>query len=156
MQLWQPRHTRLLLILMALLSAAFAVALTLRALEQKVTYFYTPSDIKSREQGLLETQKNIRLGGLVVKGSIRHGGQDGLELGFTVTDLKRTLKVRYHGIPPDLFRDGQGVVAEGHLIKPSLFEAHTLLAKHDETYMPPDVARGLKRVNRNQGSGIRK
>lgn len=147
---WQPRHTRLVLVLMALFAAALAVALTLKALEQKVTYFYTPSDIKTREAGLLASPKNIRLGGLVVKDSIKHGGGDGLDLTFTVTDTRRNLKVRYRGLPPDLFRDGQGVVAEGRLLKSGLFEAHTLLAKHDETYMPPDVARALKKVNRER------
>ena len=144
MKNWQPRHTRLLLILMALFAAALAIALTLKALEQKVTYFYTPSEIKIQKTRLIAEQKNIRLGGLVVKGSIRRDGKGGLDLLFTVTDLKERLRVRYHGLAPDLFRDGQGVVAEGKLLNGGIFEAHTLLAKHDEKYMPPEIARKIE------------
>lgn len=140
---WQPRHTRLISIAVILLGVAVAAALTLAALTQKVTYFYTPSAIKEKMAQLLAEKKNIRLGGLVEKGSITRAGEKGLSLTFTVTDLKEKITVYYEGLTPDLFRDGQGVVAEGFLVRQTLFEAHTLLAKHDETYMPPEVAKAL-------------
>jgi cytochrome c-type biogenesis protein CcmE len=142
---WQPRHTRLVIILTVLLCAGAAAALTLAGLSQKVTYYYSPSDIKAKAMGLLVEKKNIRLGGLVEEGSIKREGEKGLDLTFTVTDLKETMRVVYHGIPPDLFRDRQGVVAEGYIQDADTFIAHTLLAKHDENYMPPEVAKSLKK-----------
>ncbi len=138
---WQPRHTRLLLVALALASAGIAAALVLAGLSQKVTYFYAPADIAAKSEQLLAEGKNIRLGGMVEKGSVK---KDGLLLRFRVTDFAETLEVSYEGQPPDLFREGQGVVAEGVLQDAGHFKAHTLLAKHDEKYMPPEVARSLK------------
>lgn len=143
---WQPRYTRLVFIGLILVTAALAVTLTLLGLQEKVTYFYTPSDMKARLDTLLKEHKTIRLGGLVEKGSITHSGNDGMTIGFTVTDLQENLHVIYKGIPPDLFRDGQGVVAEGKMRDAGVFEAQLLLAKHDEKYMPPEVAKALKKA----------
>jgi cytochrome c-type biogenesis protein CcmE len=141
---WQPRHTRLLIVLAVLIGVGGAVALTLMGLRQKVTYFYSPSDVAAHEAELLAETKNIRLGGLVEKGSLKHVG-DGLSISFTVTDGEKSIQVLYHGLTPDLFREGRGVVAEGYLKARHEFAAHTLLAKHDENYMPPEVAKTLKR-----------
>ncbi len=137
---WQPRHTRAVLLTASLLAAAIAVVLVLLGLGQKVTYFYAPSDILRDEAKLISEQKNIRLGGLVENGSLK---RTGTHIVFTVTDLKNEMIVTYEGVPPDLFREGQGVVAEGVVADHGAFTAHTLLAKHDEKYMPPEVARSL-------------
>lgn len=139
---WQPRHTRMLLVGFALICAAVAVTLVLMGLKQNVTYFYAPADIVAKQAQLLAENKNIRLGGMVEKGSVK---RDGLKMEFTVTDYKDTVRVSYEGVPPDLFREGQGVIAEGHLLDAHTFAAHTLLAKHDEKYMPPEVAKALKK-----------
>lgn len=142
---WQPRHTRLALILSVTAGIALAITLVLLGLSQNVTYFYAPTDVLAAEDKLLAEAKTIRIGGLVEKGSIERDAHKPLDIMFTVTDLKETLKVRYSGIVPDLFRDGQGVVAEGRLTAKGEFTAETLLAKHDEKYMPPQVAKALSK-----------
>lgn len=149
---WAPRHTRLLLIVLVLLGAGSAVGLTLLGLKQNVTYFFSPTDIAEKADMLLSENRVIRIGGMVEEGSIVKSGADGLDLHFTVTDYNQTLRVEYHGLPPDLFRAGQGVVAEGKLKEKGLFKAATLLAKHDENYMPPEVAKSLHKrpVGENQ------
>ena len=101
-----------------------------------LVFFYTPSDIISNGKVPGHT---FRIGGMVEKGSVK---RDGEAVSFTVTDYKATLPVAYSGVLPDLFREGQGVVAEGTL-KNGVFDASTILAKHDERYMPPEVAREL-------------
>lgn len=140
---WQPRHTRLLVVVFILCGVAAATGLTLMGLAQNVTYFHSPSDVKAKAETLLKEGKVIRIGGLVEKGSVRKEGEGGLDMTFIVTDLQETLTVHYHGLPPDLFRDGQGIVAEGLLQDDGAFVAKTLLAKHDENYMPPEVAKSL-------------
>jgi cytochrome c-type biogenesis protein CcmE len=150
---WQPRHTRIALIVFALLSTGIAVALVLTALSEKVTYFYSPTALFEKQAQLLAEKKNIRLGGLVEKGSVT---KDGPVLSFVVTDMARSIRVTYRGLPPDLFREGQGVVAEGELVSAELFEARTLLAKHDENYMPPEVAKALKKQEMDIREGLQK
>jgi cytochrome c-type biogenesis protein CcmE len=118
---------------------AAAAMLVLVALRDKVVFFRTPSEVT--EQGIGPGQR-FRLGGLVADGSVKRG--EGAHVEFAVTDTAATLKVRYNGILPDLFREGQGVVAEGKLDTTGLFVADTVLAKHDENYMPPEVAKALK------------
>lgn len=140
---WQPRHTRLAIILCVLAGIGGAVALTLAGLSQNVTYFYAPTDVLAAQDKLLREHKTIRVGGLVETGSIERASDNPLNITFTITDLKETLRVSYSGIVPDLFRDGQGVVAEGKLTAAGVFTADTLLAKHDENYMPPQVAKAL-------------
>ncbi|MDX1921935.1 MAG: cytochrome c maturation protein CcmE [Alphaproteobacteria bacterium] len=142
---WQAKHTRLALILSITAGIGLAVALTLMGLSQNVTYFYAPADVLAAQETLLKEQKHIRIGGLVEQGSIKHAQDQNATITFVVTDLKETLRVRYTGITPDLFRDGQGVVAEGKLTAPGEFTATTLLAKHDEKYMPPEVAKALEK-----------
>jgi cytochrome c-type biogenesis protein CcmE len=117
-----------------------AVILVMFAFSQSVAYFYVPSDLAAAK---LQRETRVRLGGLVKPGSWKRG--QGMVESFEVTDTLATVPVSYTGILPDLFREGQGVVAEGRLEgNPPVFKADTVLAKHDETYMPKDVADRLK------------
>jgi cytochrome c-type biogenesis protein CcmE len=118
---------------------AVAVGLVLFALEDTIVFFYGPSDVAAKTIG---PGQRFRLGGLVAEGSVVRG--EGKTVRFVVTDMKTTLPVTYTGILPDLFREGQGVVAEGRLDATGTFEADSVLAKHDENYMPPEVAKVLK------------
>lgn len=121
-----------------------AVLLIMNAFSEHLVFFYTPSDVKLKKPS---GQELIRLGGLVEAGSVE---QEGMALSFTVTDLKETLPVRFTGLPPALFREGQGVVAEGY-VDTEGFRAVKLLAKHDENYMPPEVAAALKQSGEWKG-----
>jgi cytochrome c-type biogenesis protein CcmE len=112
------------------------VLLAMWGLQDRAAYFVTPSDIAA---GKATSDKAMRLGGMVVKGSLQRE-RDGLTIHFVVSDLKATTAVTYRGIVPDLFREGSGVVAEGRLAPNGLFVADTILAKHDERYMPPQMA----------------
>ena len=134
------KQRRAVLIVCGLLVLGGATGLVLSALESKVSYFYSPSDVVAQSVGPGE---RFRLGGLVKEGSIAHG--DGTAVGFVVTDTNKTLEVRYSGILPDLFREGQGVVTEGSLDTTGVFVADSVLARHDENYMPKEVADALKR-----------
>ena len=116
-----------------------AVGLVMYALRDSIVYFYAPSDVIEKK---LAVGQRIRLGGLVESGSLKKG--DGGRIDFAVTDTKTSLKVVYRGVLPDLFREGQGVVTEGRLESPGVFAADSVLAKHDETYMPAEVAKALK------------
>lgn len=118
---------------------AAAVLLVLFAFGQAVAYFYVPGDLQAAH---VAPGTRIRLGGLVANGSVERGS--GMMVRFDVTDTRVTVPVRYTGILPDLFREGQGVVAEGVMSEQGTFLADTVLAKHDETYMPKDVADRLK------------
>jgi len=116
-----------------------ATALTFYALGQKASYFYMPADLQS---ATLQPGQRIRLGGLVENGSIVRG--QGTQVTFSVTDHENTVKVTYNGILPDLFREGQGVITEGSFGTGGMFVADSVLAKHDENYMPKEVADSLK------------
>lgn len=118
---------------------ALAAILMLFAFRDAIVFFYTPSDIA--EKGIAPGQR-FRLGGLVAEGSVKRGA--GTHVDFAVTDTLKTVPVVYDGILPDLFREGQGVVAEGKIGADGVFAADSVLAKHDETYMPPDVAKALQ------------
>lgn len=118
---------------------AVAVALMLTALGEQVTFFRTPSDLVGVST---ENDGRMRLGGLVVVGSVDNSGGD--HVVFSIEDVNHKINVRYAGILPDLFREGQGIVAEGALSPNGTFIADTVLAKHDETYMPREVADKLK------------
>lgn len=130
----KAKTQRLWILGVSLACLTLATGLILYSLQENITFFFTPSELDSKK---LSSQKRIRLGGIVEKNSLR---QEGLNISFNITDFKATLKVHFQGIPPDLFKEGQGVVAEGYLVHPNLFEAKTLLAKHDENYMPPELA----------------
>ena len=118
---------------------ALAVGLVLFALRDSIVFFYTPSEVAEKQ---LATSQRFRLGGLVEEGSVKRG--EGTTVSFVITDKRSTLPVTYTGVLPDLFREGQGVVAEGILTGDGVFRADSVLAKHDENYMPPEVAKKLK------------
>ena len=126
-----------------------AVGLVLYALRDSIVFFHTPSDIAEKH---IAPGERFRLGGLVAAGSVRRG--DGAMVGFVVTDTLKDVPVTYEGVLPDLFREGQGVVAEGKLTPEGLFVADTVLAKHDETYMPPEVAKALQERGVKLGKGV--
>ncbi len=125
-----------------------AAILVLFAMRDSIVFFYTPSDLA--EQQLAKDQR-FRLGGLVAAGSIKRDA--GTKVRFTVTDTIKTVPVVYDGILPDLFREGQGVVTEGRLDTAGVFQADSVLAKHDENYMPPEVAKSLKEKGVKLGKG---
>ncbi|MER8882776.1 cytochrome c maturation protein CcmE [Mesorhizobium sp. M0074] len=116
-----------------------ATGLTFYALGQKASYFYMPADLATAS---LQPGQRIRLGGLVEKGTVERS--QGATVAFSVTDNQKDVKVTYTGILPDLFREGQGVITEGSFGPDGVFVADSVLAKHDETYMPKEVADGLK------------
>jgi cytochrome c-type biogenesis protein CcmE len=119
---------------------ALAAALTFAALGQKTSYFYMPADL---QQAKIAPGQRIRLGGLVEDGTVRRG--EGTRVSFAVTDQQSSVKVVYTGLLPDLFREGQGVITEGTFGPDGLFVADSVLAKHDENYMPKEVADALKK-----------
>ena len=145
------RQRRLILIGSGLAVLAVAVGLVLSAMRQSIVFFNSPSDIAA-QQVLPGTR--LRLGGLVKEGSVKRG--ENLQINFAVTDGKSDVPVSYTGIVPDLFREGQGVVVEGKLEPGGTFKADTVLAKHDERYMPREVADALKKAGRWQEGGPQK
>jgi cytochrome c-type biogenesis protein CcmE len=134
------RKRRLYMLGLALLGLGAATALTLTAFQDNIVFFYSPSQLQTQQVG----ERNFRLGGLVEQGSVRKL-TDGVTTEFRVTDTANTIDVRYRGQLPDLFREGQGVVAEGKLTG-GVFVAREVLAKHDEKYMPPEVSEALKQA----------
>ncbi|HEY7460089.1 MAG TPA: cytochrome c maturation protein CcmE, partial [Xanthobacteraceae bacterium] len=133
------RQRRLVLIGLALGVLGLAAALALSALRDTIVFFHSPTEIAEKN---IEPGTRIRIGGLVKEGTVR---RDGLEARFEVTDGARSMPVVYRGVLPDLFREGQGVVAEGALESAQLFRADTVFAKHDENYMPRVVVDALKK-----------
>lgn len=132
----RPKHQRLILLTLALVALIGAVLLAMWGLKDRAAYFVTPSNIVA---GRAMPDKAMRLGGMVVKGSLRRD-PDGLTIRFTVSDTRAETPVVFRGITPDLFKEGNGVVAEGRLQADGLFVADNILAKHDERYMPPQMA----------------
>lgn len=132
-----PKKRRLWYLTLIALFLGGATLIVLTTLNDHLLFFMTPTDALMKRP-----TAPIRLGGLVVEGSLRKGSN--LEVAFQVTDGQNTIPVRYQGIVPDLFREGQGVVAEGVLSREGVFQAMRLLARHDEKYMPRDVADALK------------
>jgi cytochrome c-type biogenesis protein CcmE len=145
----KPKNQRLLLVLAAVGAVLLAVLLAMWGLKDRASYFYTPADIAA---GKAETGKAMRLGGMVEKGSIQRQ-RDGVTIRFVVTDGKAENPVVYRGITPDLFREGSGAVAEGRL-ENGVFVADTILAKHDERYMPPEL--GNLAAEHKAGKTLRK
>ncbi|NKB47984.1 MAG: cytochrome c maturation protein CcmE [Alphaproteobacteria bacterium] len=138
------KHQRLLLVLGSLGLVGAGAALVLTAVEDSLVFFYTPADLAERN---ITDDRLFRLGGLVEEGSVQQSGSTIL---FRVTDFTGTVPVSFNGVLPDLFREGQGVVAEGTLGTDGTFTAKQVLAKHDETYMPKEVAEALKNSGRWQ------
>ena len=139
------KQRRLVLIGTSLGVLAIAAALVLGALRDSIVFFNSPTDVA--EQSIAPGTR-MRIGGLVKPGSLQRG--ENLQVSFAVTDGKTDIAVRYQGIVPDLFREGQGVVAEGRLESGRVFAADTVLAKHDERYMPREVVDALKKSGRWQ------
>ena len=129
------KHQRLILVVVALVALIGAAILAMSALKDQAAYFYTPSDARSKR---VEPGKAIRLGGMVVKGSLKRAA-DGVSIRFDVSDGKVAVPATFSGIAPDLFREGSGVVAEGAFDIRGVFVASNLLAKHDERYMPREL-----------------
>ena len=140
------RNRRLATIAAAGTVFILAVALALFAMRGAIVFFYSPSEIIAEAPAVGE---RIRVGGLVEEGSVLEEGP--AQVAFSVTDGAATVLVRYDGILPDLFREGQGVIAEGRMDAEGVFVAETVLAKHDETYMPPEVAEALRDAGHWQG-----
>jgi cytochrome c-type biogenesis protein CcmE len=134
------KQRRLILIGSSLAVLAFAVALILSSLRDSIVFFNSPTDIAEHKAA---PGKRVRLGGMVKMGSLERG--DNMQVRFEVTDGNKDIPVDYRGIVPDLFREGQGVVAEGHIDSGGTFKADTVLAKHDENYMPREIVDTLKK-----------
>jgi cytochrome c-type biogenesis protein CcmE len=139
------KRRRLIIVLTGMVLLSGAVALVLVALDENLSYFYSPSEIAEAPQG-----RPIRLGGLVEADSITRQA-DGVTVTFRVTDLAASVPVTYSGLLPDLFSEGQGVITEGTLGTDGVFVAREVLAKHDETYMPREVADALKKSGQWKG-----
>ncbi|CAN5792202.1 MAG: Cytochrome c-type biogenesis protein CcmE [Chromatiales bacterium USCg_Taylor] len=137
-----PRRQRIIAITLILAGVSAAAALGLTALSSNILFFYTPTQLLSGE---VPPAAAIRLGGLVTKGSVKRT-PDSLKISFDLTDQQHTVRVRYEGLLPDLFREGQGIVAQGRLAADRVFNANEVLAKHDENYMPPELAAHLPKV----------
>lgn len=140
------KKRRMRIVLVGMLMLGVATALVLTAFQDNILYFYSPTDLieKSVKEG-----QPVRIGGIVAEGSVRIG-TDG-QTRFDITDFNNTTIVSYTGLLPDLFREGQGIVSEGWLAADGSFHATTVLAKHDENYMPPEVADALKRSGKWKG-----
>jgi cytochrome c-type biogenesis protein CcmE len=147
-----PKRKRLWLLVGSLAVLGVAAALVLTALNDNIVFFYSPTQVAEKKPGLISSDgkgRRFRLGGLVEQGSVK---KDGPEVRFTVTDLQKTVMVVYRGLLPDLFREGQGVIAEGALRPDGSFAAREVLAKHDEKYMPPEAVEALKRSGEWRGA----
>ncbi len=143
------KKQRLILILLMVAGIATAVTFALKAFNENLMYFFSTSEVAA---GKAPEQAKFRLGGMVVEGSIERPG-NGLMVRFVLTDYSKEVTVEYTGLLPDLFREGQGIVTNGRLNKEQVFIAEEVLAKHDENYMPPEVADSLKKVALQQTIG---
>jgi cytochrome c-type biogenesis protein CcmE len=143
----KPKRKRLWLLAGSLATLGVAAALVLTALNDNIVFFYSPSQLAGKK---LSPDRHFRLGGLVEQDSVK---KDGQLVRFKVTDLQKTVDVVYRGLLPDLFREGQGVVAVGAFRGDGVFEAKQVLAKHDEKYMPPDLEKALKAQGEWRGDG---
>ena len=137
------KYRRLFITIIIILTLGLATKLILMALEDNIVYFYTPNDLNEKFGDAQNIQNKIRIGGLVLESSIKKEGEKTI---FMITDRKKEVRVVFDGPLPDLFREGQGIVAEG-MFQNNNFIASEVLAKHDENYMPPEVADALKKNN---------
>jgi cytochrome c-type biogenesis protein CcmE len=149
----KPRHKRAAIVVGVLAAVGVGVALVLNAFNSNLVFFYTPTQIASKEA---PTGRTFRVGGLVQAGTV---AREGVTVRFTVTDTAKTVPVRYEGVLPDLFKEGKGVVAQGQLGPDGVFVAREVLAKHDENYMPPEAADAVQKaekVRATMAQGARK
>ena len=135
----KPKYKRLLILFLILSILGLATKLVLMALEENIIYFYTPNELKKKYGNVKNIENKIRIGGLVLENSVVINKNESI---FEITDKKDNIKVFFKGQLPDLFREGQGIVAEG-ILKDNKLIANQVLAKHDENYMPPEVADAL-------------
>ncbi|GLQ32375.1 cytochrome c-type biogenesis protein CcmE [Litoribrevibacter albus] len=140
MAMHPKRKKRLIAVCMIVLAAGAAIGLILYALSSNINLFFSPTDIAD---GKAPVEQRIRAGGMVLEGSVKRGEK--LDVQFVLTDYANNVTVQYNGILPDLFREGQGIVATGKLDANRVFIASEVLAKHDENYMPPEVAEALEK-----------
>ena len=145
------KRRRLTVVFLGGLMLSTAAALVLTAFEDSIVFFHTPTDIATKQD--LQKDRRLRVGGIVKEESWRKK-EDGLTHAFLVTDLTHEIRVAYKGIIPDLFREGQGVVVEGRLLPDGTFRADEVLAKHDENYMPKEVAEALKKSGKWKGGTV--
>jgi len=136
------RQERLLLVLVGIVGIVIAGFLVVKALDNSSAYFYSPSQVANHENPI---DKAFRVGGMVVMGSLKRDEKDNLDVLFQITDNVKVVSVRYHGILPDLFKEGQGVIAQGKIVADGTFNAAKVLAKHDENYMPPEAAAAMQK-----------
>ena len=136
----KPRQRRIIFVIAAIASVMVAAILITSALRSNISYFFSPSQVKAGE---VAVGKVFRIGGMVREGSLERQGKS-VDVTFVVTDNQHDVKVVHHGILPDLFKEGKGVVAKGKLNSDGVFIADEVLAKHDENYMPPEVSAAMK------------
>ncbi|MSO75100.1 MAG: cytochrome c maturation protein CcmE [Alphaproteobacteria bacterium] len=141
------KHKRLIFVVIGMAAFGIAAGLIVSAFDKNLVFFFSPTEMQGKE---MRPDQRIRIGGLVEEGSLAKEA-DGVTVRFRVTDLTTALSVSYKGLLPDLFREGQGVVAEGHMRAEGVFEASEVLAKHDENYMPREVAEALKKSGQWKG-----
>ena len=146
----KTRHKRLVIIVAGVAVLGIALTLIFKAFNSNMVFFFSPSDVQAKQA---PADRVFRLGGLVEEGSLKRE-DDGLTVHFKVTDNAETIAVVYTGILPDLFREGQGVVAQGKLNPDGVFKASEVLAKHDETYMPPEVAEALEKTKQQAAASV--
>ncbi len=142
------RKKRLALVVLMLVGVGLAATFALNAFNQNILYFFSPSQIAGGEAPV---EQRFRVGGMVVDGSVSRS-ESNLDVAFELSDMQHQVQVVYNGILPDLFREGQGIVANGKLNSEGIFEADTVLAKHDENYMPPEVADALEKAGKMPGT----
>lgn len=140
----KPRHKRMAVIVVSVVGFTVAALFVLNAFRSNLVFFYSPSEVLAGEA---PRAQRFRVGGLVVQGSVK---KNGASVDFIVTDMNAKISVHYEGILPDLFREGQGIVAQGRLMANNRFVADEVLAKHDEKYMPPEVADALAKQAKDQ------
>ncbi len=148
----KARHKRMMFIVVGLVAVAAIAALILNALQSNINHFFSPTEVVANQA---PKDRTFRLGGLVEVDSVKRE-DDGLTVHFNVTDNAEIVTVKYTGILPDLFSEGEGVVAQGKLGTGGVFEAEEVLAKHDETYMPPEVADALEKAEDAAAQGATK
>ena len=145
------KHRRLVFVAAGMVALAGSAALVLTAFEENLVFFFSPTDLAEKD---IPEGRRMRIGGLVEEGSLKRL-DDGLSVEFRVTDLSKAVRVTYKGVLPDLFREGQGVITEGFLSADGVFRAENVLAKHDENYMPPEVAEALRKSGQWRGEEAR-
>lgn len=141
----KTRHHRMIGIGLVLIGVGLGATFLLRAMNENILFYYSPSQVAAGEP---PEGRRFRVGGLVVPGSVKRE-EGNMEVTFVLTDNAETVPVIYDGILPDLFREGQGIIAHGELTAAGVFTADEVLAKHDENYMPPEVEQSLKKVHGN-------